>query len=434
MMTSLFLRFYIGVLLILFAAWFVQYWVYSYNVDEQNARVVVKAMSGAVRVSRDWLNSDPSQQTEILGQIRQRFEFPVNIYDATSKQFPAYAKAQFPQPDRIVLYGNNKGAHVATRLATADQVVSLGPLPSFVEPTPNSLLAGLGIVLLLTAAAIAVLLRPVARQLRQVERTATAIAHGDFSARVAVSRVPHGKSLGLAFNSMAERIQALLRTQRELLQAVSHDLRTPLAKIRFASDLVSTAKTEAERKHRLESIDEATEELDRLVGELLSYVRMETADTTPEFANLPVADVLNTIVDGQREFYPHLTFDMQFSNTQQVLADEAGFHRAISNLIGNACRFARSRIRISCRPSQASLLVTIEDDGPGIAQEDRERVLTPFVRLPRGHDQSPTEGVGLGLALVARIMEQHGGAIELKASELGGCKATTRWPNTAKAT
>ena len=93
-------------------------------------------------------------------------------------------------------------------------------------------------------------------------------------------RIRSAKPLAQAFNDMANRTEALVRTQRELLQAVSHELRTPLSRMRFAIDLIETAKTDAERRQRLDSLDMATEELDELVGELLSYVRMET--TTPE--------------------------------------------------------------------------------------------------------------------------------------------------------
>lgn len=428
-MTRLFFRFYVGILFILFAAWYVQAWVSSYNVDERNARVVVRAMAGAVRVSRDWLDTDPNNQHDIIEQIRSRFEFPVNILPIEAEHIPRYAQQQLKDYERLVLYDWN-GVYVATRLAAENQVVSLGPLPQFVGPEETAQLTGLGLILVLAAAAIAVLLRPVARQLRAVERTASAIAAGDLSARIETGRVPHGHSLALAFNSMAERTQSLLRTQRELLQAVSHDLRTPLARIRFATDLVSSANTVAERRERLHSIDQAAEDLDRLVGELLNYVRMETAESIVQVTTLPAKNMVTSLVEHSRELYPELVFEVRVLDSQQIQADESGLHRVIANLLGNACRYAKSTVRVTCSETPDQVVLSVEDDGPGIPPEERDRVLNPFVRLSKGKDAaSPSEtGVGLGLALVSRIVERHDGSVAIGSSELGGCRVETSWP------
>jgi len=449
-MTRLFFRFYVGVLLILFGAWWVQTLAYRHDVSEQNVRVVERAMAGSLRVARDWLDSNPTddeelvhqRQTEILEQIKLRFEFPVRLVPIDDEHFPGYAATRLQQHDDIVLYSGNgqplakensntnsgDGSFVATRLRDPGLVVSMGPLPQFVGPEQSTLLTALGAILLLAAAAIAVLLRPVARQLREVETTAMKIAAGNLSARIEKDRVPHGQSLASAFNTMADRSESLLRTQRELLQAVSHDLRTPLAKIRFCVDLIGSAKTEEDRNARLASLDDSTEELDGLVGELLNYVRMETEERVVAREELNVASIVEELVDRRRELHPDIEFDVAIPKEQELSGNPNGVQRVLANLVGNACRFAKKKVRVSTTRQNGHISLLVEDDGPGIPMKDRERVLNPFVRLQQDDDSKPNSGVGLGLALVSRILQRHGGSVAVDESSLGGCKVRTDWP------
>ena len=426
-MTRLFIRFYVGVILILLAAWFVQRFVSRYRVDEQNARVVEQAMAGSLRLARDWFRAEPDNP-DILEELNDRFEYPVEVFQEADEHLPGYAQVRLETFDRIVLYLNN-GPHVATKL-DEHRVVSMGPLPEFVEPAQETWLTGLGVVLLLVAAAIAVLLRPVARQLRAIEKMAKAISEGNLNARIEPKSVSSGRSLAEALNSMADQTQSMIRTQRELLQAVSHDLRTPLAKMRFAIDLAASAKTEEERKMRLDSLDSTTEELDGLVGELLQYVRLET-DVGVASEEIAVHDVVENVLDRRREMHPNLNFSVRMPASLQLNADPRGVQRVLDNLVSNACRFAKQKILISTSQHNGSTSLVIEDDGPGIPAEERERVLNPFVRLGNGEaEASPRQrtGVGLGLALVARILKRHGGKVEIGESSLGGCQVVTTWP------
>ena len=207
-----------------------------------------------------------------------------------------------------------------TPLSDGAEVVRFGPFPSFERTDQKAATTTLALVLLPVALAIALLLRPVARQLRHVEHAAQTIAAGDLTARVDERRVPSAKSLAHAFNDMASRTETLVRTQRELLQAVSHELRTPLSRIRFAIDLIATAKDDEERQRRLESLEAATEELDELVGELLSYVRAET--TQPQFDLEPIAlRLFRVLIPKHAALHPAIQFDVD-----EGVADETG-HR-----------------------------------------------------------------------------------------------------------
>jgi two-component system sensor histidine kinase RstB len=294
----------------------------------------------------------------------------------------------------------------------------------------------LALVLLPTAIAIALLLRPVARQLRDVEEAAKAIAAGDLSARVDERRVPSTKTLARSFNQMASRTETVVRTQRELMQAVSHELRTPLSRIRFAIDLIGDAKNDAERQRRLSDLDDATEELDSLVGELLRYVRLETAELPSlEREIVAVRDVLEGVIPKYRALHGSLKFHIAIGGESKsdapvtVFADRVGFQRALGNLLSNASRFASSEVVIHVTSRGGTTAVDIVDDGPGIPPHERERVFEPFVRLDDDSHTIAGRGVGLGLALVKRIVLQHGGRIEVREGTDGGCLMHTEWPN-----
>ncbi|MCG8651233.1 MAG: ATP-binding protein, partial [Pirellulales bacterium] len=220
-----------------------------------------------------------------------------------------------------------------------------------------------------------------------------------------------------AFNLMADRIEALLRSQRELLQAVSHELRTPLARIRFAAALVETANTEEDRNRRLQAIDDATQQLDDLVGELLTYIRAESGSTVePELVS--TRKLLHEAIDAHEPFRSALNLELaQDCDDLTILIDRRGLFRAISNLVRNSVRFARSKVTLSSKRDDDVIYIRVDDDGPGVAECDRERIFQPFVRL----DESG-EGSGLGLALVQRIVGGQGGQVHVTQSPSGGAR------------
>ena len=212
-----------------------------------------------MRLTADKLDAATfGQRPAVLEELQQQFDFPIDI--ASREDLPAWPKGRIVagRGRRVLPSGPAASTTVgiaATPLSDRTEVVRFGPFPSFERIEQKAATTTLALVLLPAALAIALLLRPVARQLRKVEHAAQAIAAGDLSARVDERRVRSAKSLAHAFNHMASRTEALVRTQRELLQAVSHELRTPLSRIRFAIDLIETAKDDEERKRRLESLD-----------------------------------------------------------------------------------------------------------------------------------------------------------------------------------
>ena len=424
-MTRLFVRFYLGVLFILFVAWSVQSFVFQQLNAAANLQVIEEALGGGARLAREKLASSvPGKTVEHVEEVQRRFDFPVKLISID--EIPSYARARFAAGDDVVFMGREGGGFLFTPPENGQGALQFGPLPTFEGPSQTAWMTGLGVVMVVAAGAIALLLRPIAGQLQLVERTATAIAGGDFSARVDERKAGSASTMAKAFNNMAGRTETMLRTQRELLQAVSHELRTPLSRIHFAIDLIRHAKDEQEREPRLKSLDQAAEELDQLVGELLGYVRMEAAEPQLDFETVPLRELVEELIEKQSVLQPATRFEIGEQlgrGAFAVRADRVSLRRALRNLMANAGRFAAGRVVIDAHEVADEVVISLDDDGPGIPEADRQRVFDPFVRLDDG-----SRGAGLGLALVRRIVANHGGSVRAAESPLGGCRIQMIWP------
>jgi two-component system sensor histidine kinase RstB len=420
-MTRLFLRFFLGVIGILIAAYVIQSVVFRYGSARQTVEFMETALGGGARAARQEILQDqhfealnPELVQQRLKNIQDLYDFPVRIVETWKLSLTPQEKQRLEQGD-VVLDGTGM---LLIRL-NVEHTLRFGELPTFAGPNQWLVSMGLGLTMLLVAVGIAFLLRPVALPLRAVERTATAISDGDLSARINPQHVPKGLALATAFNKMAERTETLLRSQKELLEAVSHELRTPLARIRFATDLIETATTEQERKSRLKSVDTATQRLDDLVGELLTYVRLDSDAPDDEYESIELYSLFEDLVDIHAPLHHGIKFDIDRVLPRiHVHADRRGMARAFGNLLNNAGRHARSQVSVRAIQRTDGVMIEVDDDGPGIPPADREKIFDPFVRLNPGDGK----GTGLGLALVQRIAIRHGGSVIAEVSSMGGAR------------
>ena len=438
-MTRLFLRFFLGVLLILTAAWLLQSWLYGQRLAPRYAELGREVYFGGIRVARQKYkfgqylqrrarrSKDPNLQRDydavdrLLGEMKDEYEFPVRLHDVDAEQQIGLEEDDGIQFCRGADFNLGEGTFIMARIDEGQEPVLLfGPLPNLPGPPTVEVVIGIGAILGFTALGIALLLRPVVRQLRLVESAADQISAGDLSARVQGSGVASSK-LVRAFNKMAGQTESMVRSQKELLQAVSHELRTPLSRIHFAADLIRTADEE-QREGKLQAMESAADDLDKIVGELLTYARAENPEQQAP-TDFMIGPLLTALFEKQRLLHPGAEFRSTESvGTARVRADSDSFERVLSNLISNAARSGASRIEVSAEQTASQLVITVDDNGPGIPVEDRERIFEPFVRL-----DTSGPGVGLGLAIVRRIVLHQGGSIEVLDSPAGGCRMQTTW-------
>lgn len=331
-----------------------------------------------------------------------------------------------------VLYHRIKGSH---------QVLAVGPLspdrnPEYDRGMPLELRVSLltwSLIGLCFAVAVWFWVRPMWRDLESLRQTARALGEGDFETRAPAARSRAFDLLAETVNGMAERIQRLIATQKELSSAISHELRTPIARLRFALEMLTGNDDKAEQERLRRMMEGDIEELDNLIDSSLTYSRFEREKPEPHLRPAEISPWIVEQVDNMRVLGRDLEIETDLSRLppgQTAAFDRKNLPYALKNLLRNAIKYARTRIVVSAEIDGDRILVHVDDDGIGIPEEDRERVFAAFTRLDRSRDRA-TGGYGLGLAIARLVLEQHGGTASAAASPLGGARFTLGWPLSA---
>lgn len=277
---------------------------------------------------------------------------------------------------------------------------------------PHQLLVLMVVTSILMTLIAVLFLRNQLRPIRRLARAAEAFGKG----RVLPYK-PTGatevRAAGNAFLDMRARIERQIEQRMLLLSGVSHDLRTPLTRLKLG---LSMLEDDAEIRAMGHDIDE----MQRLLDAFLAFVRDDAVDEEPKPLD-PVTFLQTIVEDCHRAGQNVVLTGISGSGSTSLRA--GAIRRALENLVNNACRYG-TRVEISLTILEKSLRFSVEDDGPGIAKERREEAMQPFTRLDPARNQDRGSGVGLGLAITADIARQHGGALRLGQSDrLGGLKA-----------
>ncbi len=273
---------------------------------------------------------------------------------------------------------------------------------------------------------------PFWRKLRHLRTTAMAFAQGDFDRRVKVPKYSALSSISETFNLMARRIQGLISSQRQLTLAVSRELSRPVSRIRSQyGRLAQTFQKEA-FKMRVEAMRKDIDGLESLIDRILTYARFDGNPPRLSTRIYPLVSWLTEIVDYMEIDLEGKRFEMcdqTQNNCEAVCFDPKYLGQAVANVLSNAAIYGRQRVEMTIGRQGGFILLHIDDDGPGIPLGDRYRLFNPFTRLDVGRRLNPG-GFGLGLAIVQRVMQWHGGSVVVGNSPLGGARVTLKWPAT----
>lgn len=279
---------------------------------------------------------------------------------------------------------------------------------------PIGFFAGLfGVVVALAAlVAVAREMRPITRLAREVDR----VGEGIDPVAIPERGAPELRKLIRAVNAMQERIAALLRNRTLTLGAISHDLRTYLTRLRLRVEMMPDSR------HRAGAIADV-EAMQALVEDTLDFAQDSFTPAEPACTDLAAA--LRRYAAEQND--ARIALDLPDGPVWVAIGDKA-LGRVIANLVGNALRYGE-RAFAGIEGSAARAALVIEDEGPGIPAEERERVFEPFHRLEASRNRD-SGGTGLGLTIVRRLVERHGGRIELGTGRRGGLVVRVALPRT----
>lgn len=288
------------------------------------------------------------------------------------------------------------------------------------------------IVLMVTAAMSFILYRwakPLWRDVEALKAATARVGDGDFHVRVDVPRSSMLESIGTAFNTMAERVEALVRSHSDLEQSVAHELRTPLAQLKFDLELARTSATPSERDGRFADMERDVMELEELVNELLLLASLREAPPyKPKHiaARVLIEEVIRRAKDEMRASGHEVAIEAPKNLPEQFTCDSKYLSRALVNVVRNAVRYAKSKVILTVERTGERTVISVDDDGPGVPPESRERLFEPFARLEGSRDRE-SGGVGLGLAIVKSVAEWHGGEARISDSPLGGARVSISW-------
>jgi len=363
-----------------------------------------------------------------VAEFGELMDTPTELVLLEGTEFPEYVRPRLEngQPG---WHGDREGIRLYLPLSDGKHIVELGPVEGVFDPEPALLAKIVALMIAVAVIAATIPMIPLARRVRQLERAIQALGEGALDARVRVrDRSPVGE-LEQRFNEMAGRVEELLATQQSLVQAVAHEIRTPIARIQFQLEMMEMAKDEAEHARRAGELRAELDELDEMVGELLVFTRYDRGAADLPTEPVDVADAVAQQVRRAAERYPEIEVELDgVTDELRIEAHARSFHRVLKNLVENGLRYAEESLVIRALPEAAGgLELHVQDDGPGVPEPDRERIFEPFARVDDSRDRD-TGGVGLGLAIVHRILAAHGGEVVVEEADGGGARFVTRWP------
>ena len=261
--------------------------------------------------------------------------------------------------------------------------------------------------------------------LQALSRVADEFGSGKLSARADMKPSDAAYPLAERINHMADRIEDLLEAQKSLLHSVSHELCTPIARLEFALELLDARAKDPDLSKRVKAMEGDLHELNALVGELLDMSKLDSTRNL-QAGTVALAPLLQECT-GMLPPAPQVLECLLPTELGELDADRRLLARAVCNLLRNAQKYAASRIVLAAARSDGRIEISVDDDGPGIPEDEREKVFDPFYRLDRSRDRA-TGGFGLGLSIARKAVALHGGAVRAEASALGGARFVITLP------
>lgn len=422
-MKKLFVQFY----LLLFVCFLVMTMlvglVYKFTAERAGRQSLDDLMKSSLYLMRSELREIPPRDwSKTLKELDLNLLFDLHIEPISKFKLSESSMQHLRAGDIVAL---DDQYTFIQRIPRSHYVLSVGPVPYLYFLHEMRLLdvALMAFIAISLAFPVFIWMRPHWQDMLRIETAAQRFGEGHLSERIHFDSMSSFERLGVAFNQMADNINALIASKKQLIDGIAHELRTPLVRLRYRLEM-SENLSEAESQ----ALNRDIGQLEALIEELLTYARLdrpqtELSLTTPDFPAW-ISDHVEDIqmVNPQREVALATLTHGNYGALDMRLME-----RVLDNLVNNALRYSSQRVAVSLtlQGSRASLLV--EDDGPGIAPEERERVFEPFVRLDPSRDRA-TGGCGLGLAIVHSIAQAMGGEVRCEASPLGGARFCFSWP------
>jgi two-component system, OmpR family, sensor kinase len=276
------------------------------------------------------------------------------------------------------------------------------------------------------------LARYVSKPVERLQSSARSLAAGNLEARVGEEFSRRRDELGVLardFDTMADHVRVLLASKEDLLRGMSHELRSPLARLRVASGLARQAGADVPRQ--LDRIELEAERLDTLIGQMLQLSQLRAVEPAIPREPMDLTSLLSEVVEDARLEASAADKSVAWTPgaSVHVESDHGLMRSAIENVLRNAVRFTKpgSAVTATLAQERGEARIVIEDRGPGVPPAELERIFEPFYRVAEARDRD-SGGTGLGLAITARILHLYGGRVQATNAAEGGLRVEIRLP------
>ncbi|MES2258687.1 MAG: ATP-binding protein [Pseudomonadota bacterium] len=431
-MNRLFFRFFVLVMLAITAATFVIYFALSRLFGDPLEDIARRQAAAQIFLLQQYVDQAPADEWLVrLNKVREvsdtRYEL-VPLAGARAA-LPERSRAAFERGD-VVIDVDNKALYRRVDLR-GERYIGSEDDALYVRDLPIDIGLALKMEALRYAIVALALLIPIAlwsrahwQGLQTLSRVADDVGAGKLSARAHLKRSASIYPLAERLNHMAGRIASLLDAQRKLLHSVSHEIRTPIARLEFGLELLRTAAANPALDSRIDDMERDLAELNALVTELLGMARLDSGQAL-QLETFDLAGALRDCIAAQAGA-ALLRVDVP-DTLGMVTGERRLLLRAVGNLLGNAHKYASGQVAIGAAQLDDAVEIAVDDDGPGIPPDERERIFEPFYRLDRSRDRA-SGGFGLGLSIAHQAVTLHGGTLRVETSKLSGARFVIRLP------
>ncbi|MDV5356443.1 two-component system sensor histidine kinase RstB [Kosakonia sp. SMBL-WEM22] len=422
-MKKLFVQFY----LLLFVCFLVMTMlvglVYKFTAERAGRQSLDDLMKSSLYLMRSELREIPPHEwAKTLKELDLNLSFDLQVEPMNKFALEPAAAQRLREGDIVAL---DSQYTFIQRIPRSHYVLAVGPVPYlfFLHETRLLDMGLMALIAISLAFPVFIWMRPHWQEMLRLESAAQRFGEGHLEERIHFDSASSFERLGIAFNQMADNINALIASKKQLIDGIAHELRTPLVRLRYRLEM-SDNLSEAEHT----ALNRDIGQLEGLIEELLTYARLDRPQTELQLTTPDLPAWFSSYLDDARSMNPQhsLLLDCQAGGEYGAL-DMRLMERVLDNLVNNALRYSEGTIKVTLQRQGSLASMTVEDDGPGIAPAERERIFEPFVRLDPSRDRA-TGGCGLGLAIVHSIAQAFGGSVSCGESELGGAKFTFQWP------
>lgn len=396
--------------------------------NNQIDEYVVSLIKGPYFLVMESLDSIPENQIpKKVETIKKEFGYPVSLEKISSLDL---LPSEIKKLENGKILSLDEWSVFYKKIANTDLLFKMGPIKDFEDTIILWKFRILNWVTLICFISLFSLMWtfPFWKNLKKIMKAASLFGNGHFETKVHLGKRSSLAPLEQAFNIMADKIRNLVESQKLLVNAASHELRTPIARIKFGLEILNSAKNMSAVKRYSMGISEDVEDLENLVSELLTYAVFDKSKNSIEMSLISTSKWFKVFMEKMDPLMGNkkISLDIKYA-PENFMADTKLLGRALENLVLNAAKYADNNVEIKAEAHKGSINISVIDDGPGIPEDKHESIFEPFTRLDESRSRT-SGGYGLGLAIVKQIMEGHGGtAFSRRNNKKGACMVIT-WP------